>query len=102
METKRTDVLIVGAGIIGLAHAFHAARSGHRVTVIERTLAATGASIANFGMLWPIGQTAGTMLDLALSSRSIWLDVLQDAKIPFRSTGSLHVACHEDEAEVGR
>jgi D-hydroxyproline dehydrogenase subunit beta len=102
METKRTDVLIVGAGIIGLAHAFHAARSGHRVTVIERSLAATGASIANFGMLWPIGQTAGTMLDLALRSRDIWLELLRDAAIPFRSTGSLHVACHEDEAEVGR
>jgi FAD dependent oxidoreductase TIGR03364 len=101
METRDTDVLIVGAGIVGLAHAYLAAKAGRRVIVVERSQQACGASIANFGMLWPIGQTAGTMLELALHSRSIWLEVLQDANIPFRSTGSLHVACHRDEAEVG-
>ena len=101
METRDTDVLIVGAGIVGLAHAYLAAKSGRRVVVVERSLEASGASIANFGMLWPIGQTAGAMLEVALHSRGIWLEVLQDANLPFRSTGSLHVACRQDEAEVG-
>ena len=71
MDTRDADVLIVGAGIIGLAHAYIAAKAGKKVLVLERSLGASGASIANFGMLWPIGQTAGRMFDLAIRSRSI-------------------------------
>ena len=94
-------MVIVGAGILGLAHAYLAARAGRTVCVVERNLVAQGASIANFGMLWPIGQTPGAMLELALGSREIWLEMLRAARIAYRPTGSLHVATHEDEAAVG-
>ena len=102
MDVRNADVVVVGAGIVGLAHAYLAAKSGLRVVVLERTLVPEGASIRNFGMLWPIGQTAGRMLDLALTSRQIWLELLREAKIDFRDTGSLHVACHADEVAVGQ
>jgi len=102
MKSRDVDVIIVGAGIIGLAHAYLAAKSGSKVLVLERHLAATGASIANFGMLWPIGQTAGKMLDIAMESRRLWLEMLETSQIRYKATGSLHIACREDEAEVGR
>jgi FAD dependent oxidoreductase TIGR03364 len=70
--------------------------------VFERNPAAGGASIRNFGMIWPIGQPAGPLRETALRSREIWLEVLQEAKMPFLATGSLHVAYREDEAAVGR
>ncbi len=101
MSAHKADILIVGAGIIGLAHACLAAKAGHQVTVVERNLAAQGASIANFGMLWPIGQTPGRMLNLALASRALWVQILAEARIHHRPTGSLHVATHDDEARVG-
>jgi D-hydroxyproline dehydrogenase subunit beta len=102
VETQSADIIVVGAGIIGLAHAYVAAKAGKRVVVLERDLAASGASIANFGLIWPIGQTAGLMFDLAMKSRALWLQILVEAKIPFRQTGSLHVATRPDEAEVAR
>jgi D-hydroxyproline dehydrogenase subunit beta len=102
VDIQGVDVIIVGAGIIGLAHAYIAAKSGKRVIVLERHLAAGGASIANFGMLWPIGQTHGKMFDLAMESRRLWLEVLRASKIQYKEVGSLHIACHEDEAQVGR
>jgi D-hydroxyproline dehydrogenase subunit beta len=98
---KRADVAIVGAGIVGLAHAYLAARARHKVVVFERNPAAVGASIRNFGMVWPIGQPAGELHDTALRSREIWTEVLQRAKLPYLPTGSLHVAYREDEAAVG-
>jgi D-hydroxyproline dehydrogenase subunit beta len=101
-SAKNADVAIVGAGIIGLAHAYVAAESGLRVVVFERNPAAVGASVRNFGMIWPIGQPAGTLHEMALRSREIWLRVLREAKLPFLPTGSLHVAYRDDEAEVGR
>ena len=102
MASNRVDVAIVGAGIVGLAHAYLAARSRRSVAVFERNPAALGASIRNFGMIWPIGQPAGRLHQMALRSREIWLEVLQQASLPFFETGSLHVAYREDEAAVGQ
>jgi D-hydroxyproline dehydrogenase subunit beta len=94
------DVAIVGAGILGLAHAYHLARAGKKVVVFERSRQAEGASIRNFGMLWPIGQPLGERYELALRSREHWLALLADAKIGHEQTGSLHLAYAEDEAAV--
>lgn len=102
MNANKVDIAIVGAGIIGLAHAYLAARSGRRVAVFERNPAACGASIRNFGMIWPIGQPAGPLHQTALRSRALWIEVLEQAKLPFLQTGSLHAAYREDEAAVGQ
>ena len=101
-NSGKVDIAIVGAGIVGLAHAYVAARSGRRVAVFERNPAAVGASIRNFGMIWPIGLTAGPLHAMALRSRAIWLEVLREANLPCLMTGSLHVAYREDEALVGQ
>lgn len=96
------DAAIVGAGILGLAHAYHLARRGLRVAVFERGLRAEGASVRNFGMLWPIGQPAGPARRLALRSLELWLEVLHHSGLWHERSGSLHVAYHEDELHVLR
>jgi glycine/D-amino acid oxidase-like deaminating enzyme len=42
------------------------------------------------------------MHELALRSRVIWLQILQETQLPCFQTGSLHAAYREDEAAVGR
>jgi D-hydroxyproline dehydrogenase subunit beta len=96
----RYDVAIVGAGVLGLAHAYQLARRGRRVIVLERHSYAHGASTRNFGMIWPIGQPFGDRFDLARRSRSIWLDVLQGAGLWHDPCGSLHLAYADDEWQV--
>jgi D-hydroxyproline dehydrogenase subunit beta len=100
MQNHSVDVAIVGAGILGLAHAYLAARSGKSIAVFERHPRAMGASVRNFGMIWPIGQPNGVMLQMALRSRTLWLEMLKESKLPYRADGSLHVAYHADEAAV--
>jgi FAD dependent oxidoreductase TIGR03364 len=102
MTNRNVDVAIVGAGILGLAHAYLATRAGRSVAVFERNLSALGASIRNFGMIWPIGQPAGPLHDIALRSRELWIEILQQAGFPFFQTGSLHVAYRDDEAAVAK
>jgi FAD dependent oxidoreductase TIGR03364 len=95
-------IAIVGAGILGLAQAYAFARRGHKVRVYERSPMAAGASVRNFGMVWPIGQPSGALCELAMSSREIWLRVLEEAKLPYRPVGSLHLAYRADEEAVAR
>jgi FAD dependent oxidoreductase TIGR03364 len=102
MPVNRADIAIVGGGILGLAHAYGAARKGHSVVVFERSPRVEGASVRNFGMIWPIGQAPGATHNLALRSREIWLEVLGRAQLPYLATGSLHVTYRDDEADVAR
>jgi D-hydroxyproline dehydrogenase subunit beta len=94
------DVAVVGAGILGLAHAYYLARRGLKVVVFERQPRAQGASVRNFGMIWPIGQPSGNLYQLAVRSRDIWLEVLAASGLWHARSGSLHVAFHEDEEQV--
>jgi FAD dependent oxidoreductase TIGR03364 len=102
MIEEKFDDAIAGAGIIGLAHAYQLARRGRRVVVFERNPRAMGASVRNFGMLWPIGQPTGFMHKMALRSRAFWRNILQDSGLWHEQTGSLHLAYYDDEAQVLR
>jgi FAD dependent oxidoreductase TIGR03364 len=93
------DVLVVGGGIVGLAHALEAQRRGLSVLLCERAPRAVGASIRNFGMVWPIGQPAGRGFQRALKSRAIYLDLAAKAGFWVEPVGSLHAVHHEDELE---
>ena len=100
MTATRYDIAIVGGGIVGLAQAWRAARCGQRVAVFDRTGRAEGATVRNFGMVWPIGQPAGELYATALRSRELWLELKRDGVLEVQECGSLHLAHHEDELAV--
>lgn len=97
---SRKKAIVIGAGIVGLATARALATRNYEVTVIERSGEATGASVRNFGMIWPIGQPDGILYERALRSRVIWKELCDEAGIWYEESGSLHVAHHMDEWAV--
>ena len=98
-ESSKFDVAVVGGGIVGLAIAYAATIKGQKVVVFERNPSSSGASIRNFGMIWPIGQPEKTF-ERALKSREIWLNLAQKAGFWAQPWGSLHLAYFEDELNV--
>ena len=77
-----------------------AAERGLRVKLVERTHVAQGASVRNFGMVWPIGQPAGELYALALRSRERWRSLGASGVVEIEECGSIHAAHHADEWAV--
>jgi D-hydroxyproline dehydrogenase subunit beta len=94
------DVIVVGAGIVGLAHALAAARRGKRVLVVDRNARANGASVRNFGFVTVTGQERGQVWQLARRSAAIWREVAGPAGIRIEQEGLLLVARRAEAAAV--
>ncbi|MFD3879270.1 TIGR03364 family FAD-dependent oxidoreductase [Streptomyces microflavus] len=83
-------VIVVGAGVVGTMHAWHAVSRGHEVVQIERESEARGASLRNFGQIWVSGRAGGEELETALRARELWEGI--GRRVPglgFRACGSL-------------
>mgnify|MGYP001764875840 CR=1 FL=1 len=90
--SKKVDLVVVGAGIVGLAHALIARRRGLSVIVVDREAEAIGASVRNFGFVTVTGQQQGDCWRRAMRSRDIWQEVAPLADIPVEHQGLLVVA----------
>jgi glycine oxidase len=106
-ERQTADVLIVGAGVVGLSAARRLAESGLRVVVFERERAGAEASGAAAGMLAPQGEAEPDwpLLELALLGRDHHLALapalLEETGISVELSrgGTFHVAFTEAEAQ---
>ena len=97
MAGSSFDLAVVGAGVVGLAHAHVAARAGLKVCVIERDPRANGASIRNFGFITVTGQERGDHWRLARRTRDVWVDVAPRAGIRIEHEG-LYLTARSAEA----
>lgn len=87
MSSDSFDLAVVGGGVIGLAHAYWAARAGLRVAVIEKDARANGASIRNFGFITVTGQERGDSWRLARRTRDVWAEVAPKAGVRIEQQG---------------
>jgi FAD dependent oxidoreductase TIGR03364 len=97
---QQKSAIVIGAGIVGLASARALAQKDFAVKVFDRHPQAVGASVRNFGMLWPIGQPPGTLYNRAIRSRDIWKTIALDTGIWYQESGSLHLAYNKEEWQV--
>ncbi|MEU8037738.1 FAD-dependent oxidoreductase [Streptosporangium sp. NPDC049078] len=69
------DVVVVGAGVVGAACAYYAARAGLDVVVVDRGAVAGGTTGAGEGNILVSDKEPGPELDLALLSNRLWRDL---------------------------
>ncbi|MEV6598486.1 FAD-dependent oxidoreductase [Actinoplanes sp. NPDC051346] len=66
------DLVVVGAGVVGAACAYHATRSGLSVCVVDRASLAAGTTGAGEGNVLVSDKEPGPELGLALLSNALW------------------------------
>ncbi len=86
------DLAVVGAGVVGLAHALAAARLDKRVVVVDRDAQANGASVRNFGFVTVTGQARGEVWRRARRSAQVWNEIAGPAGIEVLQRGLTMVA----------
>ncbi len=97
---ERYDLLVIGRGIVGLAHALAGARAGLRVAVLDREDRAVGASVRNFGFITVTGQQAGVTWTRAKRARDVWADIAPAAGIAVLQRGLLMCARRPESEAV--
>ncbi len=101
---RATDVLIVGAGIVGAACAFELARAGLRVAVVEERFTSAGATGASMGHL-VVMDDSEAQFSLTRYSQVLWEEIHEALPpyVEFERCGTIWVAADEEElAEVRR
>ncbi|MCC3771129.1 FAD-dependent oxidoreductase [Streptomyces sp. UNOC14_S4] len=89
-----SDVIVVGAGVVGAACAYYAADAGLRVTVVDRGSVAGGTTGAGEGNLLVSDKEPGPELELALCSTRLWAELagVLPPRIEYEPKGGLVVA----------
>lgn len=95
----KSDVIIVGSGIVGMACAWAALQQGQSVRVIDRDTFCVGASIRNFGFVTVTGQGSGDTWRRARRSRDVWTQLAPQAGIEVEHEG-LYVLAQRPQAKV--
>ncbi|MFD4244678.1 NAD(P)/FAD-dependent oxidoreductase [Streptomyces sp. NPDC058525] len=94
LKRHSLDAVIIGAGVVGAACAYYAARAGLSVAVVDRGPVAGGTTGAGEGNLLVSDKEPGPELDLALLSAGLWreLAAVLPREIEYEAKGGLVVA----------
>ena len=98
--TRPSDILVVGAGIVGCSVAYELARRGASVEIVDERAVGMGATQASAGVLAPYieAREGSALLDLTIRSLSMYdafmARVAADSgvAVAYRRTGTLDVA----------
>ena len=96
-----TDIVIIGAGIIGIATAWYLSKQGHKVLVCEKGRVAGEQSSRNWGWIRQQGRDEAE-LPIMMESIRIWENLAKEIgkEVGFQREGSLYL--FENESEIAR
>jgi FAD dependent oxidoreductase TIGR03364 len=96
---SKFDLIIIGGGILGLFHAYHASQKKLKVAIIERNSIPQGASVRNFGQVIPSGMNLKWQ-NYGRESLAIYKKLQNQTDLTIRQNGSIYLASNEEEVQL--
>ncbi|GHU75839.1 FAD-binding oxidoreductase [Clostridia bacterium] len=98
----RSDILIIGGGIIGCASAYYLAKSGAEVTVVEKSQIGNGGSCRNGGGVRGSGRDLRELPLVTHSIKNIWhtLGEELDTDIEYCQEGNLRLGKTDEHMRI--
>ncbi|MGK0253521.1 MAG: FAD dependent oxidoreductase TIGR03364 [Mariniflexile sp.] len=93
------DLIVVGGGVLGTFHAYHAKLSGLKVAILEKDQSPQGATVRNFGQVVPSGMNTKWQV-YGRESLKIYKDIQSKFDISIRQEGSVYLASNYEEVEL--
>lgn len=90
------DLIVIGSGVLGTFHAYHALKKGLRVAIIEKDSMPKGATVQNFGQIVPSGMDTKWQV-YGRESLAIYKEIQSQFDISIRQNGSVYLASNEEE-----
>ncbi|KXH83423.1 TIGR03364 family FAD-dependent oxidoreductase [Chryseobacterium kwangjuense] len=97
--TAKFDLIVVGGGILGTFHAYHALRKGLSVALLERNSVPQGATVRNFGQVVPSGMDLKWQ-NFGRESLAIYNELHDQADLTIRKNGSVYIASNDEEIQL--
>ncbi|WDF67457.1 TIGR03364 family FAD-dependent oxidoreductase [Sphingobacterium oryzagri] len=99
MQHKKYDLIVVGGGILGTFHAYHALTNGLEVLHLEKDNFPVGSTVRNFGQVVPSGME-GDWFSYGVRGLEIYQSIQQEFDISVRQNGSFYIASDDEETQI--
>lgn len=96
---NKYDAIIVGGGILGTFHAYHAQEMGLKVCLVEKDAYPKGATTQNFGQVVPSGMNTKWQ-KFGRESLRIYKEIQSQFDISIRQNGTVYLASNEEEEQL--
>ncbi|MGF1577794.1 MAG: TIGR03364 family FAD-dependent oxidoreductase [Gemmataceae bacterium] len=97
---KTWDLVVVGSGILGIFHAYHATRLGLRTLLLEKDSRPLRASVRNFGMIIPSGMPVGDWHRRGEESSRLYQSLSDEIGFPICHRATQYLASTPEELKV--
>ncbi len=98
MEQK-FDIIVIGGGVLGTFHAYHALLKGYKVCLVEKDQIPRGATTQNFGQIVPSGM-GSKWQKWGRESLQIYQEIQSKFDISIRQNGTVYLASDDDEEQL--
>ena len=96
---EKYDLIIVGGGIMGTFHAYHALKENKVVLQLEKDNFSVGSTVRNFGQVVPSGME-DKWFEYGRMATLLYKEIQAEFDISVRNNGSLYLASDDDEVQL--